>query len=183
MYVSVGGLNAPASSLAVEKMTASRADDGSAVVMATIHNTGGRAIDTTANVTLAAVGATLTAGPYDSVESVTIAPGDTAQVPISITDDIDAGPWLATVVATSGPLVVSAESTLTFPAAGSGDAVAATASDPGVPVWVWVAMLLAIALCAVLVVYLYRRRIAVRRLVEARESAPPAEEAPDRLHR
>jgi len=147
MYVSVGGDNAAASSFVIESMTASRDDDGNALVTAELNNTGGRALDATADLTLAATSGSLTAGPYPAVLGTTIAPGTTESVTIVVTDGVEEGPWTATLAVTSGLLTETFDAELTFPDEGSGDAVEASDSS-GIPLW----LTLTLAFTALLVV-------------------------------
>lgn len=161
MYVSVGGDNAPATGFAIDSMTASRDDDGNAVVTAAVHNTGGRALDASADLTLAATSGSLAAGPYSSAKKVTIAPGDTQDVTVVVTDGIDAGPWKASIVVTSGVLSQTSEAELTFPKAGAGDAVSATDAN-GFPLWLTIllatSVLLIVAAAALAALTVRKRR-------------------------
>ena len=161
MYVAVGGENAAASSFAIDSMTASRDDDGNAVVTAAVHNTGGRALDASADLTLAATSGSFSAGPYASATSATIAPGDTQDVTVVVTDDIDAGPWKASIVVTSGVLSQTSEAEITFPKAGKGDAVEASNAG-GFPLWLTILLaivvLLVVAAAALAALTIRKRR-------------------------
>ena len=161
MYVSVGGDNAPGSSFDIESMTASRNDDGKAVVTAQLHNTGGRALDIAADLTLAAASGSLSAGPYPSTRGTTIAPGDTQEVVVTVPDDIDAEPWNASITVTSGVLSETFEAELTFPKAGKGDAVEASNAG-GFPLWLTILLaivvLLVVAAAALAALTIRKRR-------------------------
>jgi hypothetical protein len=160
MYVSIGGDNAASNSFTIDSMTAARDADGNAVVTARLHNTGGRALDVAADLTLAGMTGSLTAGPYPADLGTTIAPGTTGDLAVFIGDPIAAGPWKATIVATSGTLSQTSEAELTFPETGSADTVAATA-ETGLPLWLLL-LLVAVALllitAAVLITLAMRRR-------------------------
>jgi len=166
MYVSVGGDNAAASSFVIESMTASRDADGNGVVTAELKNTGGRALDATADLTLAATSGSLTAGPYPATLGTTIAPGSTESLTVVITDDIGEGPWTATLEVTSGLLAETFDAELAFPGQGTADAVAASDTS-SIPVWLAVVLafsaLLVVAGGAFAALTLHRRRaIALR---------------------
>lgn len=136
MYVSVGGSNPPSSSFTVDTLTAERDADGRATVSALVHNTGGRAIDATASITLTKVGTAVAAGPYLSSENVALAPGESAPVQVAVTDDIDAGPWDVAATVTSGLVEVQAQAQLTFPDAGVADAVVPAIGHDSTVFWI-----------------------------------------------
>jgi len=136
MYVSVGGDNPPPTSFVVDTLTASRNADGTAVVSAQLHNTGGRAIDASGSLTLTSTTGSINAGPYAATLGTTIAPGDTEPVTIEITDDVAAGPWLARIDVTSGTRTESFEAEVIFPDAGVGEAVPVEQNE--MPIWLLV---------------------------------------------
>lgn len=150
MYVSVGGDNAATSAFVVDTLTASRDDDGNAVVTAMLHNTGGRALDASAALGLTAVGGTLTAGPYTAEQGATIAPGESAPIEVVVTDDLAAGPWLARIEVSSGTLAQSFDAELTFPDEGTADATLARSEQQDYPLWL--AMILSIGTLVVVTV-------------------------------
>jgi len=133
MYVSIGGDNPPPTSFVVDTLTASRNDDGTAVLSAQLHNTGGRAIDASGSLTLTSTSGSLSAGPYAATLGTTIAPGDTEPVTVEITDDVAAGPWVARIEVTSGTHTESFEAEVTFPESGVGEAV--PVEDDEIPIW------------------------------------------------
>lgn len=128
VYLNVGGDNPPASAFTVDSVTAARDAHGQAIVRALVHNTGGRALDLSGTVRLAAVAGPIQAGPYQVTLGTTLAPGQTEPVQAVITGQIPNGPWNATVDLRSGLLDESYSARITFPAApGSSAAVAAYA--------------------------------------------------------
>ena len=136
MYVSIGGDNPPPTSFVVDTLTASRNPDGTAVVSAQLHNTGGRAIDASGSLTLTSTTGSINAGPYAATLGTTIAPGDTEPVTIEIADEVAAGPWLARIDVTSGTQTQSFEAEITFPDAGVGEAV--PVEQDRMPIWLLV---------------------------------------------
>lgn len=158
MYVSIGGANPPASDFAIESMTASRDSVGAPSVTASIRNTGGRALDTSAALTLTKVGGTLSAGPYTSASGGTIAPGETTDLVIAVTDDVDAGPWTASIAVTSGLLEVRSEAEVTFPAEGQGQKIDTEVPFSNLLQSAWAGLLAAIILGLAILAWLIVRR-------------------------
>lgn len=154
MYVAVGGDNPLASAFTVDSMTASRDADGRPVVRGQVHNTGGRALDISGTLTMAAVSGSLNAGPYDAVLGTTLAPGESEPVAFTLADDIEDGPWDATIVLHSGLLTGTFDARITFPHdAGAAPAVAAHAEPTSDHRLVLVLIVLAVVLLAA-VIYL-----------------------------
>jgi hypothetical protein len=170
MYLAVGGANAAASAFTVDTLTASRDDYGNAVVTAQLHNTGGRALDASGSLTLTNATGTISAGPYTSDGATTLAPGDSAPIEITLGDDVDDGPWNATLEVTSGLLAESFNAELTFPEAGTAEPVIAHAEQ--FPLWLAVLLaigtLLVATIAAAVVVRVVKRRAATA-------AAPPRE--------
>ncbi len=160
MYVAVSGDNPAASAFTVDSLTASRDADGAATVQAQVHNTGGRALDISGTLTLVQVGGSVSAGPYPVDAGTTLAPGQTAPVVVSVTDDVADGPWDATVDLASGLTLGSATAQITFPAAtGVAPPVTATVvADTGPSMLVLAAIGVAILLVLALLMVVLRRR-------------------------
>jgi hypothetical protein len=114
-YLSIGGNNAPDPQFIVDSMTAQRDPHGQAIVLAQVHNTGGRALDMSGTLTLSKVTGPLTAGPYTVAVGTTLAPGQSEPVTTAITDPVDAGPWNATISLQSGLLSQTYTAEVTFP--------------------------------------------------------------------
>ena len=116
MYLNVGGDNPPASALTVNSLTALRDAHGRPILRALVHNTGGRALDLSGTVKLAAVSGPIAAGPYPIELGTTLAPGQTEPVEAVITGQPADGPWNATVELRSGLLDETFTGRITFPA-------------------------------------------------------------------
>ncbi|NKR25210.1 peptidase [Rhodococcus hoagii] len=121
LYVSVGPGNPPAADFAISSLSAGRSDDGTPVLAADVRNTGGRALDLRGSLVLADGPGGLNAGPF-AVEGVTsLAPGTTGTVAATLSKDIPAGPWNASVTLESGLIERSAATQITFPDSGRAD--------------------------------------------------------------
>ncbi|MGF7124762.1 DUF916 domain-containing protein [Rhodococcus sp. TAF43] len=129
VYLSVGPGNGPPADFTISSLTPRRGPDGLASVVATVTNTGGRAVDLSGALNLSGGPGGLSAGPIDSAVA-TIAPGEDGEVVISVPDStaLPAGPWNADVKLESGILEHDMSATLTFPDKGDGDSVGASDS-------------------------------------------------------
>lgn len=129
VYLSVGGDNPPSAAFTVDSMTAERNPAGDAVVMAQVHNTGGRAVDLSGTLSLSKVSGNLTAGPYPVKLGTTLAPGQSEPVTVPVTDQVADGPWNATIDLKSGLLDETAHARIAFPhTPGIADAAAVTST-------------------------------------------------------
>ena len=128
LYVSVGSGAAPAPDFTVASLTASRSAEGEPMVIAAVHNTGGRALDVTGTLMLTDGPGGLSAGPFPAGLSATLAVGDTKNITMTLDDRVPAGPWDAVVALASGVTERRGEATITFPEAG-GAAVVATNAE------------------------------------------------------
>ncbi|QWZ07370.1 hypothetical protein KRR39_18200 [Nocardioides panacis] len=135
VYLSVGPGGVPASAFKVESFTAERDRSGTPVVAATIHNTGGRALDLRGKLTLSGGPGGLAAGPFPVTLGTTLGLGQTEPVTVRLDKRLPAGPWKAHLSVTSGLLTETAQATLTFPKSGTGQTVSV---DQGTSVWWWV---------------------------------------------
>ena len=159
LYVSVGPGGAPAAGFGIDSLTAERSPDGHPVILAAVHNTGGRALDMNGTLRLSAGPGGLSAGPFNATLGTTLAIDDTEPVTISLDKQLPAGPWKASITLHSGLLERTATATVTFPAKGAAAAVATKTNKPGLPYAV-IAGLAALLLIGVgvLIVVLKRRR-------------------------
>jgi hypothetical protein len=153
-YVSVGPGGPPAADFTIDSLTAERSPQGRPVVLATVHNTGGRALDMNGTLSLSAGPSGLSAGPFPAKLGNTLALGDTQSVTIELGKELPAGPWDAEVTMSSGLLERSSKATLTFP--GNGAAVRAPSS--GLPGWLYAAGGAMLLVLLILVGLLRQRR-------------------------
>jgi hypothetical protein len=131
LYVSVGPGGAPAQNFTVESLTAARSAKGEPLITATVHNTGGRALDLTGTLVLSDGPGGLNAGPFPAELGRTLGIGDTQTVVIALDDRLPAGPWHAEVMLRSGMTERRGEATITFPASGTAAASPTAKSAPG----------------------------------------------------
>ncbi len=115
LYLCVGGHNARPAAFTVDTMTAERNSADRPVILARVHNTGGRAVDLSGTLKLTAVSGSLSAGPYPVQLGTSLAPGQSEAVTVPITDQVADGPWNATIDLKSGLLDETAHARITFP--------------------------------------------------------------------
>jgi hypothetical protein len=119
IYLSVGRGNPPAEDFSIDSLTATRTADGLPMVLATVHNTGGRALDMSGTLELNDGPGGLRAGPFDASLGTTLAPGDTGSVTVILDAQLPPGPWDARIALESGLLERTERATITFPARGA----------------------------------------------------------------
>ena len=119
LYVSIGPGAAPAADFAIDAVSAARSADGRPMVVATVRNTGGRALDMNGTVALARGPGGLSAGPFAAQLGTTLAIGATERVTTPLDRRMPAGPWTARVGLRSGLLERRASARITFPVPGA----------------------------------------------------------------
>jgi hypothetical protein len=119
LYLSIGLGGAPASKFTIDSLTAKRAPDGQPVVVASVHNTGGRALDMNGTLQLSAGPGGLSAGPFPANLGTSLAIGATEPITIMLDKRLPDGPWNALVTLRGGLLERSARATISFPATGT----------------------------------------------------------------
>jgi hypothetical protein len=119
IYLSVGPGGSPAANFTITSLTAERGRDGEPRVVATVRNSGGRALDMNGTLQLLAGPGGLTAGPFPADLGTTLAIGDTEPVTILLDRRLPAGPWDAQIVLRSGLVEHRARATITFPDTGA----------------------------------------------------------------
>jgi hypothetical protein len=160
LYMSVGPGGAPAGNFTISSLTAKRAADGHAVLVATVRNTGGRALDMSGTLKLSSGPGGLSAGPFPATLGTSLAIGDTEPVSVVLDKQIPAGPWKAEVTLHSGLTEHTATATITFPAAGAAAAAVLstpTKSNHGL-LYAGIGALAALLLTAGALLLIYRRR-------------------------
>jgi hypothetical protein len=119
LYLSIGPGGAPASKFTIDSLTGTRSPDGQPMVVASVHNTGGRALDMSGTLQLSSGPGGLSAGPFAANLGTTLAIGATEPITIMLDKQIPDGPWHALVTLRSGLLERSARATISFPATGT----------------------------------------------------------------
>jgi hypothetical protein len=130
IYLFVGPGGAPAADFEISDLIAGRSDDSIPFVLASVQNTGGRALDLLGTLTLEDGPGGLTAGPFPVNMSITLGVGESGQVSIPLDPRIPAGPWDAELTLTSGLVERTVRAQLTFPDSGMGSPVPAQESSP-----------------------------------------------------
>jgi hypothetical protein len=166
IYLSVGPGAAPAADFEIDSLTAERSRDGHPVVLASVRNTGGRALDMSGTLELLAGPGGLSAGPFPADLGITLGIGDTEPVTIILDDRLPAGPWDARISLQSGSLERSARATMTFPDAGAAPPVPTRSARPG---WFY-------PFVAVIVLLLLRSLVALLAVLRRRRRRAPATE-------
>jgi hypothetical protein len=115
LYLSVGPGGGPPAGFKINAVTATRSRDGQPTVIATVHNTGGRALDMSGTLRLGAGPGGLKAGPFPANLGTTLAIGATEPVTILLDKRLPAGPWKARVDLRSGLVQRHAQAAITFP--------------------------------------------------------------------
>ena len=135
LYVSVGPGGPPAPDFTVDALTPARSSEGEPMVTATVHNTGGRALDVAGTLMMTNGPGGLSAGPFPAELNTTLAVGDTGKIRITLDERLPAGPWHAVVALESGVTERRGEATITFPGTGQAAAVVTDAeATPGWPI-------------------------------------------------
>lgn len=159
MYLSVGPGGEPPSDFVVDTLTAQRRPSGEPVVLASVKNTGGRALDMSGTLRLTDGPGGLSAGPFDATLGTTLGIGQSSPVTVVLDKALPAGPWQARLDLKSGLVERSVAATITFPDEGEAAPVDAQLVDDSSPPWLWIAvgagLLLAFGL---LLLFLLKRR-------------------------
>jgi len=138
------------------------------LVVATVTNTGGRALDMVGSLELRDGPGGLNAGPFPAKLGSTLAVGTSGQVLIELDKAVPAGPWDAKLTLRSGLLERSAKASITFPGSGSARPAPATPTGAQWPL-ICLASLVLLLLCAGLAVVVRRRYGADRAEFKAAE--------------
>jgi hypothetical protein len=158
MYLSVGGNNPPPTTFSIDTLTAGRNGEGRALVLAQVHNTGGRAIDLSGTLSMTKISGAVKVGPYPVTVGTTLAPGQSEPVTIAIPDQIVNGPWNATIVLKSGPIAEKAHSQITFPKTAGTSPPAVTNNDLTFAILICVGIAIAVLGTVVLILRGRRKR-------------------------
>lgn len=133
IYLSVGPGGEPPSDFQVTGIQAQRTSDGHPQVIATVQNTGGRALDLSGKLQLSDGPGGLSAGPFQVKLGTTLGIHQTEPVTVTLNKALPAGPWHARLDLVSGLVTRHAEARITFPKKGGGPVVhpqGQTKTDP-----------------------------------------------------
>jgi hypothetical protein len=158
IYLSVGPGGAPAADFSIDSLTPQRSADGRPIVIAAVHNTGGRALDMSGSLQLSNGPGELSAGPFPATLGTTLGIDESESVEIVLDKRLPAGPWDARIALHSGLLERIGRATITFPVTGSSAPIGVVPVDRTLMRWiVWLVAGFLVALGCVLVVILRRR--------------------------
>ncbi|MCY1236587.1 hypothetical protein D9M72_492480 [compost metagenome] len=158
VYLSVGPGNGKPADFTITSLTPGRDAAGNPQLSALITNTGGRALDVSGELNLTAGPGGLSAGPFAVQQAVTVAPGNTQEVTLTLPRELPNGPWTAQIRLKSGLLERQASAPISFPDSGPGEPVAPVPAEGND----WLP-LLAIALAILLVLAVATVTLLVRR--------------------
>jgi len=114
IYLDVGPGGPPPTNFAIGRMIASRKRNGAPVIVAAVHNTGGRAVDLSGRLKLSDGPGGITAGPFRVGYGTTLAPGQAGQVETILPRRLPDGPWHAMIDLQSGLTERKAYATVSF---------------------------------------------------------------------
>jgi hypothetical protein len=123
VYLSVGPGGEPASDFQVKGIQARRAATGEPQIVATVENTGGRALDLSGKLRMTNGPGGLSAGPFNVKLGTTLGVGQTEPVEVTLAKALPAGPWHARLDLESGLVKRHTEAQVTFPKHGSGPVI------------------------------------------------------------
>ena len=165
IYLSVGPGGEPPTRFALPRFTPTRDDAGRPGVDIEACNEGERAIDLSGELELSEGPGGISAGPFTTASpALALAPDQCETVPIRLSPELPAGPWMATVTLRSGPFTETATARITFPAEAGTEAppVAAKPKEvtgtTGGRLALLLALLLLLLVLALLLWLLWRRR-------------------------
>ncbi|KLL11381.1 peptidase [Protofrankia coriariae] len=115
VYLAVGPGGPPAPNFTIDSLTPKRLSDGRPALTAQVHNTGGRALDMSGELTLTEGPGGLNTRPFPAKLGTTLAPGQTEPVTVVLDSQLPDGPWKARIHLKSGLTEQSAQATVTFP--------------------------------------------------------------------
>ncbi len=164
LYLSIGEGGPPPSDFTITGVTTSRSRSGDPVVIATVHNTGGRALDLSGSLRLTAGPGDLRAGPFPATLGTTLGIDDTEPVTIVLDSQVPAGPWTTRITLRSGLIERSNVSRITFP---KGVAAATGSDTTGRTTLAAVLAALVLLLVMVAVAVVLRRRLRERSTASA----------------
>lgn len=114
-YLDVGPGGDPPTDFTVGKIMPQRTEDGRPRIVATVSNTGERAVDLDGEVALSDGPSALRAGPFPIVRGTTLAPGDSGEVEAVLGRDLPNGPWTFRLTLHSGQVERTVSGRLAFP--------------------------------------------------------------------
>lgn len=161
IYLSVGEGTEPSSDFTITTLEGRRDEDGKASIVATVENTGGRALDLSGELELTDGPGGLSTDPFDARAGTTIGIGQTAPVAIPLDEAVPAGRWTARLVLRSGTTEREITAEITIPeedGSSSGPVTARLVDDGGVGWLAPVLIVLAVVVVGGLLLFALLRR-------------------------
>jgi hypothetical protein len=115
MYLAIGPGGGPAADFAIGPLAAERSQTGALLVVASVHNNGGRTIDIGGRLTLTNGPGGLRVGPVPVTLRPGLAPGSSERASVRLDRRLPIGPWRAHVSLRTGFVHREAVATITFP--------------------------------------------------------------------
>lgn len=103
----------------IKKLTAVRDKAGRPSVVASVRNTGKRALDLSGKLNLTNGPGAMSAGPYQVTPGTTLPPGESGNVVVPLDSHLPNGPWTATLHLESGTVKRQVEVKMTLPRPGA----------------------------------------------------------------
>jgi hypothetical protein len=113
-YLNIGPGGEPLSDFKIGRLHPERTPDGHDQIMATVTNTGRRAIDLGGQLLLSEGPGSLSAGPFPVARGTTLMPEDHGQVFIPVSQGLPDGPWKYSLTLQSGRVTHTVTGELTF---------------------------------------------------------------------
>ncbi|MFG3436545.1 hypothetical protein ACGF0J_04785 [Nonomuraea sp. NPDC047897] len=157
-YLDVGPGGDPPTDFTVGKILPQRTADGRPRIVATVANTGERAVDLDGEVTLSDGPSALRAGPFPIVRGTTLAPGHSGDVEALLGQELPNGPWAFRLTLRSGQVERTVSGRITFPDRPGTWGLPASMDSP-----LGLGMVLAGMLAGATVMILWRLRRSLRR--------------------
>ncbi len=155
-YLSVGPGGLPRSDFSIGKLSAKRSPGGDPLVVATVRNTGGSALDIAGTLTLSEGPGALRAGPFPVTLERALSPNGSETMEVVLDGQLPSGPWRAHVRLKSGLIERAASATITFPPrAGRPSAAGDTPESARLNLGV-IALVVAMLTSAAFVLWLFR---------------------------
>jgi hypothetical protein len=161
IYLSVGPGNGPPTEFTIDSLTAARTKGDRPTIIATVTNSGGRAVDITGDVTLSDGPGGVSAGPFALNQAITIAPGKSGEVSYILEPGLPNGPWTAHVKLKSGLFEQKETAEITFPTTGTSEPIN-TRDGRSIPLIVAIILIFALVVGGTATALLRKRKLAVK---------------------
>jgi hypothetical protein len=153
MYLAVGHGGAPPTSFAITSITVHRPAGGQQVIVADVNDTGGRAVDLGGSIALAGGPGNTASRPFSAQRIVTLAPGQSGNIPFAPPKGLPNGSSRATITLVSGITTARATATIQLSAIKT-----AQAGLSDMQRWTWAGLGSLVLLLVIMAQYALRHR-------------------------